>query len=117
QKQQITEGEVSALFWLTVGMGTGFALVLACCSSLIATAYADSRLQAIALYSSTAFVFSSLSCQHLALMRRAMMFQKIAITEVGSNVVGSAVAVAMAAMHFGYWALVAKPIIVALFTA
>jgi len=117
QKQQITEGEVSALFWLTVGMGTGFAILLAGCSSLIATVYADSRLQAIALCSSTAFVFSSLSCQHLALMRRTMMFQKIAVTEVGSNVVGSAVAVAMALMHFGYWALVAKPIVVALFTA
>ena len=52
----------------------------------------------------------------MALLRRAMMFQQIAVAEVGSNLVGSIGAIAMAYAGWGYWALVFKPIIAAVFT-
>ena len=116
QKSQITEEEVSALFWLTVGLGLGLGILLALCSPLIASFYHESRLQRIAIVSSLTFVLSAASCQHFALLRRAMMFQKIAILEVGSNLFSAVCAVAMAFSGAGYWALVAKPILGSFFT-
>jgi PST family polysaccharide transporter len=118
QKASITEEEVSGLFWLTVGIGTGLAALLCLCSGLIVSFYHnEARLQGIAVCSSLTFILGALSCQHFALLRRAMMFQKIAAIEVGSNAVGSIVAIYMAANEWGYWALVAKPIVVSAFTA
>jgi PST family polysaccharide transporter len=40
-----------------------------------------------------------------------MQFQRIAIIEISSNVIGGVVAIAMAFTEWGYWALVAKPIV------
>lgn len=116
QKSKITEEEVSALFWLTMGIGVLLAALLAACSSLIGSWYDEARLQPIALFSTITFILSAASCQHLALLRRAMMFQKIAVVEVGSNLVGSIGTIALAWSGWGYWALVAKPIISAAFT-
>ena len=116
QKARITEEEVSALFWLTMGIGTLLTLLLVLCSSLIASYYREERLQEIALVSAITFVISAASCQHMALLRRAMRFQQIAVIEVGSNFIGSLGAIGMAMGGMGYWALVIKPIISAAFT-
>lgn len=117
QKPKITQEEVSALFWLTMGIGGALALLLAVCSPLIvAYNHNENRLQNIALVSAITFILSAASCQHTALLRRAMMFQEIALIEVGANVVGSLAAIAMAVAGWGYWALVLKPIVSAVFT-
>jgi len=117
QKSRITQEEVSALFWLTMAIGGALALLLVVCSPLIVAYYHnEERLQSIALISAITFIVSAASCQHTALLRRAMMFQEIAIIEVGANVVGSTGAIAIAFAGWGYWALVLKPIIAALFT-
>jgi PST family polysaccharide transporter len=116
QKARITEEEVSALFWLTVGIGGGLALLLALCSPLIAAFYGETELQKIAVVSAITFVISAASCQHLALLRRAMMFKQIAVLEVGSNLVGSVSAVYMAWTGHGYWSLVFKPVVAAVVT-
>ena len=116
QKSKITQEEVSALFWLTMGIGGALALLLAVCSPLIASFYREDRLQQIALYSAITFILGAAACQHMALLRRAMMFRQIALVEVGSNLIGSVGAIAMAYAGWGYWALVFKPIIAATFT-
>ena len=114
QKAKITEEEVSALFWLTMGIGTLLAILLVAGSSLIAAFYNEDRLQKIALFSAINFIFAAASCQHFALLRRAMKFQAIAVIEVGASVVSAVGSVAMAFAGSGYWALVAKPIFAAL---
>jgi polysaccharide transporter, PST family len=110
QRQRITEGEVSALFWMTLAIGIGCALAVASSGALIARFYGEPRLTSIALVSSLAFIGNALQCQHYALMRRGMMFQELAVVEVGSNLVGAAIAVALAFTGYSYWALVIRPV-------
>ena len=117
QKRWITQVEVSALFWLNLGLGSTLAILLATCSPLIAAFYREPSLQAIALASSLTFVFSGVSVQHFALLRRAMQFQRIAMVEISANVLSTAVAIGMALGGCGYWALVAKPILSSAFAA
>jgi hypothetical protein len=45
-----------------------------------------------------------------------MQFKAIASIEVGSNLLSSLVAIAMAMYGAGYWSLVAKPVLLAAFT-
>ena len=116
QKPSITEHELSALFWLTVAIGVTLGLLLALASPLIASYYHEPRLRDIALASALGFVVSAASCQHFALLRRAMQFKAIAAIEVGSNLASSIAAILMALYGAGYWALVAKPVLLAAFT-
>ena len=116
QKSHITEQEVSGLFWLTMGIGGTLSLLLAVCSPWVAAFYHEARLERIALVSAVTFLISAAACQHSALLRRAMMFQEIAVIEVGANLFSAVGAIAMAFSGCGYWALVAKPILSAVFT-
>lgn len=111
QKTIITPVEISALFWLNVAIGGILTALLAGGSGLIALLFGEPALAGIALASSLSFMMVAASTQHYALMRRAMQFRRIAIIEISTNVIGSVVAIAMAFTEWGYWALVAKPII------
>ncbi|MGB8326144.1 MAG: lipopolysaccharide biosynthesis protein [Steroidobacteraceae bacterium] len=116
QRPTIDEHEVSALFWLTVGVGTILGLLLVLSSSAISAFYGEPRLTNIALASAAGFVVAAASCQHVALLRRAMLFRQIALIEVGSNLLSSVAAILMAIAGAGYWALVAKPVLLAVCT-
>jgi polysaccharide transporter, PST family len=111
QKTLISPVEVSALFWLNVTIGSILTAFLAGSSGFIARVFGEPALAGIALVSSLSFITAAVSNQHSALMRRAMQFRRIAIIEISSNVIGTVVAIAMALTEWGYWALVAKPIV------
>ena len=116
QRKRITHVGVSALFWLKVAVAGTLALLLAASSGLIASFYGEPELTHIVLLSPLTFIISALSVQHFALMRRAMQFKRVAMIEISSNVASSAIAIAMAYTGWGYWALVAKPILQSAFS-
>ncbi|HTT06757.1 MAG TPA: lipopolysaccharide biosynthesis protein [Steroidobacteraceae bacterium] len=117
QRSKINPGQVSSLFWITSGVGAAVAVVIAACSPLIASVYHEPRLEAIALVSAITFVLWGLSNQHLALLRRTMQFGRIAKIQLMGTLVGNLVAVALALVGGGYWALVVRPIANALWVA
>src|SRR5215469_6189705 len=114
QRSKITPSQVSSLFWLSTGIGSAVAVLLAACSPLIASIYRDPRLEAIALYFSITFVLYGLSNQHLALLRRTMQFGMIAKIQFLSGLLGTVIAIFVAIGGYGYWALVLRPILSAL---
>ena len=111
QRERITHADASALFWLKVAIGGTLALLLAGGSGFVASFYGEPALTGIAIASSLSLIVAALSSQHYALMRRAMQFRHIAIIDISSNVISSIIAIAMAFTDWGYWALVAKPIL------
>ena len=111
QKAHITDAEISTLFWLNVTIGGALTALFAAGSGVIGAFYGEPALTGIALVSSLTFIMTALSIQHYALMRRAMEFQRIAIIDLSSNAISSIVSVVLAFRGWGYWALVAKPIV------
>ena len=111
QRRKITRSQVSSLFWLSSGIGLAFALVVAACSPLIGWIYREPRLEDIALYSAITFLLFGMSNQHLALLRRKMQFVRIARIQIVSTLAGIAIAIFIALCGYGYWALVARPIV------
>ena len=110
QKSQITQSQISSLFWLSSGIGLAIAVVVAACSPLIAWIYREPRMEAIALYFAITFVLFGVSNQHLALLRRTMQFTRIAIIQLFSALAAAAIAIFTAICGYGYGALVARPI-------
>jgi hypothetical protein len=110
QRSRITPAQVSGLFFVSCGLGLAVAVVVAACSPLIAWVYGEPRLQPIALSIAITFVLSGMSNQHIALLRRAMQFGRIARIQFFGTLAGTAVAVVVAICGYGYWALVLRPI-------
>src|SRR5262249_12938084 len=117
QRPRITQGEVSALFWIATSVGCGFALLISASGPLIASFYGEPRLRAIVFVSSLTFVASALVSQHQALLRRAVKFRELATVDVAANVLSAAIAIAMAYSGLRYWALVTRPVATYFFTA
>lgn len=111
QRSKITHEQISSLFWINGALGLGCALVVAALSAPIARFYHDDRLIPITLAIAVTFIWGGLTIQHLALLRRAMKFGHIAVITVGSSLLSIIVAVVMAYLDFGYWALVAREVV------
>jgi O-antigen/teichoic acid export membrane protein len=92
-------------------------VAVAACSPLIAWLYREPRLAPIALCTAITFVFSGMSNQHLALLRRTMQFGRIAKIQLLGSLAGFAIAVTIAICGYGYWALVLRPIANSIFVA
>src|SRR5687768_14025289 len=106
QHGTVEEGEVSALFWITFGVGLALTAATVVGAPLAARFYEEPRLTLIAIALSITFLLSAAYFQQQALMRRAMMFQTLALIDVGANFVATALAIALAYLGYGYWALV-----------
>ena len=116
QKTHITQSEISSLFWLNFALGAVLTILLAASSGLIARFFGEPSLTGIVLVLSITFILGAISNQHYALMRRVMEFHRIAMVDICANVVGSIVSVAMAFDGWGYWSLVAKPVVTSVMT-
>ena len=111
QRSKITPSQISSLFWVASGVGLTVAVVLAVCSPFIAAIYRQPALQPIALCTSVTFVLWGVSNQHLALLRRTMQFGRIAKIQLLGSLAGIVTAIVLAIGGYGYWALVARPIV------
>lgn len=116
QRGSVDEGEVSALFWITCGVGLALTVITVLFAPLLARFYDEPRLGLIAIALSVTFALPALYFQQQALMRRAMLFRTLALIDVGANFAATVVAIVLAYQGYGYWALVWKLVLTALFT-
>jgi PST family polysaccharide transporter len=105
-RQRITQAQVSNLFWINLGVSLLGGLLLVGAAWPIAAFYHNPRVVPIALLLSITFVFNGSTVQHQALLKRQMRFKALAVIEIGSLFSSIAVAITLAVLGYGYWALV-----------
>lgn len=106
QKSQINHQQVSTLFWINTAISTVIGVAIALLSPAIANFYQEPRLVNILLLMSVVFIFSGLSFQHEALMRRQMRFSDLAWIDITGMLVGVVTGLVAALLGAGYWSLV-----------
>jgi O-antigen/teichoic acid export membrane protein len=111
QRKEISHDQVSALFWINVAIGLGLMLITVMSAPVLARFYRDSRIVNITLLVSLTFLFGGLRVQPDAILKRQMRFSSLAIRDVTSYLIAVPIAITMAWRGFGYWALVALPLI------
>jgi PST family polysaccharide transporter len=108
QRPKISDAQLSALFWINVCFGVGLAVITAAASPLIAWFFRDDRLIVASVVMGLMYPLGALGTQHQALLKRNMLFRRLAMTRVFASIVGAAVAVVLAVLGQGYWALIGQ---------
>lgn len=107
QRERITHAQVSTLFWINVALGVFVMLVIAALAPFISWIYGEARLLWVTIALSGTMIFGGLAVQHQALLRRQMLFGRLAFIEIASMSVGVATAIFFAWQGYAYWSLVA----------
>lgn len=110
QRDEVTDSLVSNLFWINLAAGIVLTIVFAGAGSLLARFYGDARVTRVAVGMSLTIFLSSLSVQHLALLKRAMLFSAVSRNDLVARVMSVIVSVLLGWAGWGYWALVAGAI-------
>ncbi|MBS3917375.1 MAG: lipopolysaccharide biosynthesis protein [Deltaproteobacteria bacterium] len=117
QQKNITHEQVSTLFWINTSLGVMITLFVVAVSPAIAWFYSEPRLLEVSLVLSLSYLFSGLTVQHQAILRRQMRFVQIGSVHVLSSAIGVALGITMAIRDCGYWALVGMNLSTTIFTA
>jgi PST family polysaccharide transporter len=106
QRSEITHADLSALFWISLGISMLLALVLALGAPLVALFYHEPRLVPVVVCSASLLLLSGVSAQQIALMNRRMRYAALATIDVACAAAAVVVGIASALAGFGYWSLV-----------
>jgi len=105
QRQRITDEELSTIFWTNAAIGAAIGLLLVLAAPLVAAFYHEPRVAALTAASGALVFLGGLSSQHIALLNREMAFNKLALMDVASLTIGTAVALVTAYLFKSYWAI------------
>ncbi len=106
QRPQISQGELTALFWINVAVSATLAVAMAAAAPLVAAFYNEPRLIPICMAIASLLFISGLASQQVALLNRYMKFKVLATMDVACAVAAVVVGVAAAMAGLGYWSLV-----------
>src|SRR5260221_2229559 len=117
QRVEVSEEQISTLFWINCLVGVFLWLLLASVSPLVASFYREPRLIWVTVVLATGFFFNSVGVQHSAMLQRQMRFTALATIDIISLLASIAVGIGMAVYGFKYWSLVGMTIVAPLVTS
>jgi PST family polysaccharide transporter len=108
QRENMTGAQLNSVFWLNAAISLALALVLVGGSPVVAWFYSEERLVTLTSALAVGVLLSGSSIQHRAILRRRMRFTSIVAIELVAFTISNTVAVVMALLGAGYWALVTR---------
>lgn len=111
QRQDVDHDDESTVFWCNLAVGIALSALLACAGQLLADFYREPRLQAVAGAMSLVLVASAAGAIHFALLCKRLDFRTQAVAGGVAAVLSAIVAITMALLGYGVWALVAQAIV------
>ncbi len=111
QRKSITDEQISALFWINVLVGVILMFLSIAAAPFLAAFYHEPRLFWVTVILGTGFLFNAAGVQQWALLERQMRFVTLSVIDIVALSSGIAAAIVMAAVGWGYWALVGQAVI------
>ncbi len=108
QRPVITEVDKSTVFWTNAAVGLLACVIGVAISPLVADFYGDAQVEPLFAAVSVVFLVSSLSSVQANLLIREMNFRSLELRTMAATLLGAAVAIGIAAMGGGAWALIAQ---------
>jgi polysaccharide transporter, PST family len=106
QRQDISEDELSFMFWVSLAASTALGLITLIAAPLADTFYGDKRVGPVIAALGLMLMLSGGYSQQLALMNRRLRFGHLAAVDLISNLVGTVAGITAAALRFSYWSIV-----------
>ena len=110
QSATISSEQKSNLFWLNMMVGFILGLVSLVAAPILVSFYKEPRLFWVTVVLAAGFPVSAAAGQHYALLERELRFGVVAVIDILSLVIATAVGIGMAVADFGYWALVGSSV-------
>lgn len=116
QCDSISSEQSSTLFWIMLLFGFVLFILCVALAPAIALFYGDPRLVSTTIIIGTGFIISGASIQHGALLSRQMRYGTSALIDISAELISTAVAIYLAWIGYGYFALaymiVLQPLVV-----
>lgn len=110
QAKTLSNDERTNLFWANVGFGTLCALLTIAAAPLIERIYGDDALGPIVVALAVVFVISGINTQFNAELARSLRFPALVIADLCGQALGIVLAIVLAVLGAGYWAIIAQQI-------
>lgn len=107
QRASISQAELSALFWINLGISVALAALLAGAAPLVAWFYQQPGLVWLTIACGSMLVFSGASAQHIAWLNRGLRFGALATIDVACALAAFIVGLLAAMAGWGVWSLIA----------
>lgn len=113
QTPEINHTQISTLFWINMVATLAIVMIAIALSPLIAWFYSEPRLIKITIIWSSYLFIAALSTQHIALLKRRMLFSYVSINEIIAVLISNVIAIILALKGWSYWVLVIRQITIA----
>ena len=110
QARTLTAGQRSNLFWINAGAGLLLAILVWLSAPLVAAWYGQPELMRIAHVIALVFLINGLTTQYRADLNRNLRFASIAVIDTVAPLIALGIAVLLAVLGAGPWALVAQQV-------
>jgi PST family polysaccharide transporter len=109
-RKEIDEELTSSVFWLNFGMACLIFLAFVPGAHAIASFYHEPALISLTRFVALTFLLGGISAVPIALLKRRMLFDRVARAEILSTLVSGALAVVLAWKGFGVWSIAAQSV-------
>lgn len=111
QKKDVSDRELSSVFWLNNSIGLVFFLTFLLGAPVIAVFYKIPQLESLTQVISITFLLSALPQIPRVILSRKMDFKKMGIVNIIAIPISYLAAIILAKNHFGLWSIVAQILI------
>lgn len=111
QRKELTEQQLSSVFWINLGVGLLLTGLLVVTSPWIASFYGRPDLVWILIFLSLNMAITSSGQIPASLFRRQLNFKTLCLIDVGTAAVSGALALTLAYLGFGVWSLVVRALV------
>jgi polysaccharide transporter, PST family len=108
QSVTLEDEERTNLFWVNLALGVACTVVIVAARPLIVAAYGEPRITPVILALAVVFTLSGANTQYRSDLTRRMRFAALSASDIAAQAAGIAVAVVIALLGHGLWALVAQ---------
>jgi PST family polysaccharide transporter len=108
QRAELSDRQVSALFWINQGLGLAMAAAIAAAAPLLVWFYGKHMLLPLTLALAGTSIVNALGTQHQALLQRRLRLGPLALIRLAALSLGGVAGIVAALAGCGVWALVAQ---------
>lgn len=106
QRQNITNTQLSSLYWLNIFSGIILTTALILLSPVLSLIYNDSKIEFLLILLSPIFIIGSIGNQYRVLCQKALQFKLISMVEITSTFISFILALYLAYTGWGIYALI-----------
>lgn len=108
RRARISEADRSTVFWTMFAIGAVSTVAGIALSGVVADIFGQREVQKLFAVLSLGFVISTVSVTQTALLSRDLAFRKLQIRQMGAVVTGGTIAITVAVLGFGPWAIISN---------